>query len=105
MSDLGESWQARAFAKREAILTSIPQQWRIKGQIPSAREQEDVTGRFINEYLTEREKEITEADAVGIIENTSVGQWTAVEVTLAFCHRASIAHQLVPCASALDTRY
>jgi len=34
---------------------------------------------------------------VGIVEKTSAGTWTAEEVTAAFCHRASLAHQLTNC--------
>jgi len=50
---------------------------------------------YIREFLSEREVLITETDAVGIAEKTTKGDWTAVEVIKAFCHRASLAHQLV----------
>lgn len=85
------SWQKAAQAKRQAILDAIPQKWRIQyDTLPI-----DVTGGFIQGYLTPREIEITEADAVAITAQTTVGNWSAVEVTEAFCHRAAIAHQLV----------
>ncbi|GAQ45822.1 hypothetical protein AtubIFM57143_006306 [Aspergillus tubingensis] len=87
------SWQKAAQAKRQAILDAIPQKWRIQyDTLPI-----DVTGGFIQGYLTPREIEITEADAVAITAQTTVGNWSAVEVTEAFCHRAAIAHQLVNC--------
>ena len=87
-------WTAKATAKREAILDSIPQKWRL-ASIPSGSEQKDVTGPYIQQFLSQREIEITETDAVGIAKQTASGAWSAVEVTEAFCHRASLAHQLV----------
>ncbi|KAI1617410.1 amidase [Exophiala viscosa] len=89
-------WQSRAEAKREAILKSIPEKWRLQ-KIPSAEEQKDVTGPYIQQFLDEKEVEITETDAVGIAEKVAAGTWSAVSVTEAFCHRASLAHQLVNC--------
>ncbi|KAK6373958.1 hypothetical protein LTS17_007928 [Exophiala oligosperma] len=89
-------WQSRAAAKREAILKSIPEKWRL-AKIPSAGEQKDITGPYIRQFLTDKEVEITETDAVGIAEKVAAGTWSAVAVTEAFCHRASLAHQLVNC--------
>ena len=87
-------WESRAKAKREAILHSIPEKWRIE-KVPTADEQKDVTGAFIHQFLSEKEIAITETDVVGLAE--SAGKWSAVEITEAFCHRASIAHQLTNC--------
>lgn len=89
------SWQQKAQAKRQATLNAIPPKWKLPASIPSATEMRDVTGAFIQQYLTAREIEITETDAVGITENTTTGKWSAVEVTEAFCHRAALAHQMV----------
>ncbi|KAL4895376.1 amidase signature domain-containing protein [Aspergillus ambiguus] len=91
------SWKQLAEAKRQSILDAIPPEWRIKEPIPPAGELRDVTGAYIQQYLTPREIEITETDAVRIAEKTTSGQWTALEVTEAFCHRAALAHQLVSC--------
>ncbi|CAK40630.1 hypothetical protein CBS63078_344 [Aspergillus niger] len=91
------SWEQTAAAKRQSVLNAIPEKWRIKGPIPAPSEQRDVTGPYIQQFLSPREVEITETDAVGITERTTTGQWTAVEVTEAFCHRAALAHQLVNC--------
>jgi len=87
-------WRSRATAKREAILNSIPEKWRLQ-KIPSVEEQKDVTGPYIQQFLSTREVDITETDAAGIAEQVASGTWSAVEVTDAFCHRASLAHQLV----------
>jgi amidase len=87
-------WKDIAAAKRQSIVESIPSKWRI-AQIPSSDEQKDVTGPYIHQFLDKKEIEITETDAVGIASQISSAKWKASEVTEAFCHRASIAHQLV----------
>lgn len=90
-----QTWQGIGAAKRESILNSIPKKWRLVNPTPPASELRDVTGTYIQKFLSPREIEITETDAVEITKKTTSGQWTAVEVTRAFCHRAAIAHQLV----------
>ncbi len=94
MATKTETWQDKAKSKRDSILNSIPTEWRINS-IPSAEEQRDVTGKYIQQFLSTNEIEITETDAVDIVEKTSTGEWSAEEVIKAFCHRASLAHQLV----------
>ena len=94
MTSRTETWQDLAKSKREGILNSIPKEWRLHS-IPTAEEQRDVTGKYIHQFLSGREVEITETDAVDIAKKTTTGQWTAEEVAKAFCHRASLAHQLV----------
>lgn len=90
------TWQHLAKAKLDAINGSIPKKWRLPS-IPSIEKQPDVTGRFIRDFLSIDERETTETDAVDIVEKTSLGIWTAEDVTTAFCHRASLAHQLTNC--------
>ena len=87
------AWRSAAEAKFESIHNSIPQNWRI-GNVPSPEHQRDVTS-LVHEFLSQDELEITGSDAVRIVQKTSSGEWKAVDVTRAFCHRASIAHQLV----------
>ncbi|THY63920.1 amidase [Aureobasidium pullulans] len=93
---MAPDWRQIATQKRDSVLALIPEEWRIPAP-PSVDEQRDVTGKFIQQYLKTQEIEITETDAVEIVEKTSNGTWTAVEVTKAFCHRSAIAHQLVNC--------
>ncbi|RVX69367.1 hypothetical protein B0A52_06962 [Exophiala mesophila] len=90
------NWEIKAKAKREAIFNSIPEKWRL-AKVPTAEEQKDVTGTYVHQFLDKSEIEITETDAVGIAEKVASGEWTAVAVTEAFCHRASLAHQLLNC--------
>ena len=89
-----EDWKTQAATKRDSIISLIPSEWRI-APLPPAEELRDVTGDYIRQYLSEREIEITETDAEGIVAKTMKGSWTAVEVTSAFCHRAALAHQMV----------
>lgn len=89
------TWRAQGEAKRQSILDAIPEKWRLPEPIPSAAEQQDVTGAYIRQFLSEAEVEITESDAADIVAQTTSGRWTAVEVAEAFCHRAALAHQLV----------
>jgi amidase len=88
-------WLAQGEAKRQSILDAIPAKWRLADPAPPTTELRDVTGSYIQQYLSEREIEITESDAVDIATQTTTGRWSAVEVTEAFCHRAALAHQLV----------
>ncbi|KAH8809188.1 amidase signature domain-containing protein, partial [Xylogone sp. PMI_703] len=92
-----QSWQELAENKRQAVRGLIPPKWRLPLPLPSYETQKDVTGPYIHKYLTSREIEITEADAVKIVKQTKSGQWTATEVITAFCHRAALAHQLTNC--------
>ncbi|TVY57764.1 Acetamidase, partial [Lachnellula suecica] len=90
-------WQALAHKKRDSTNALIPPAWRLPTPLPPVSEQRDVTGSYIQQFLSPREVEITETDAVGIVKKTTSGSWTALEVTEAFCHRAALAHQMVNC--------
>lgn len=87
-------WKAAAQRHADEVNALIPKKWLIPGKIPSADEQRDVT-EYIRQFLTAREIEITEVDAIDIVANTSSGAWKAREVAEAFCHRAALAHKLV----------
>lgn len=89
-------WKQKGKEKADSVLALIPKEWRLE-KIPSAEEQRDVTGPYIQQFLSKQEIAITETDAVGIVHKTTSGQWSAVDVAKAFCHRAALAHQLVNC--------
>jgi amidase len=98
-------WKSLAAIKRDSILSSIPDKWRLPAdKLPSNEDQRDVT-KYVQQFLSEKEIEITETDVVGIAEKTTSGTWSAVDVTEAFCHRASLAHQLVSVQHAMLGRY
>ncbi|EMC99608.1 hypothetical protein BAUCODRAFT_21378 [Baudoinia panamericana UAMH 10762] len=89
-------WKQKGKEKADSVLALIPKEWRLD-KIPSVEEQRDVTGPYIQQFLSEEEIAITETDAVGIVKQTTAGAWSAVDVAKAFCHRAALAHQLVNC--------
>lgn len=95
MASKTETWQEKAKAKRDSVNSLIPEAWRLPSAVPSAEKQRDVTGKYLWQYLSDREVEITECSAEDIVKQTSTGEWTAEEVIKAFCHRASLAHQIV----------
>ncbi|KAH7381371.1 amidase signature domain-containing protein [Phaeosphaeria sp. MPI-PUGE-AT-0046c] len=88
-------WESTAKQKREAILAAIPQQWRISN-IPSIDEQPDVT-QYIEQYLSKEELAITACSADQLAQKCGSGEWSAEDITRAFCHRAALAHQLLSC--------
>ena len=90
-----EKWEEIAAAKREALLASIPKEWHIPADVKPPDSQLDVTTFRGSGWFTPRELEITSKSATELIEKLAKGQWTSEEVTLAFCKRASAAHQLV----------
>ncbi|KAK4244361.1 amidase signature domain-containing protein [Corynascus novoguineensis] len=91
-------WQAIGQAKREEISALLPPEWRID-PIPAPEELRDATS-YAEQFLTAEEKEITGTlSAAALLDKMAKGQLTAVQVTKAFCHRATIAHQLTNCLS------
>ncbi|RTE76518.1 hypothetical protein BHE90_008999 [Fusarium euwallaceae] len=92
------SWEARAAAKREAIMAKIPQPWRLAPEdLERAAQQRDLTGSFINGLLDKQTVSITSMDSLPILESISSGKLSATEVTTAFCRTAAIAHQINNC--------
>ncbi|KIW04342.1 uncharacterized protein PV09_04632 [Verruconis gallopava] len=113
---MAKDWKTVAEEKRESILKAIPAEWKLQS-IPTVEQVKDVTGGYIEQFLSPKEVEITNTDAVGIVGKAKSGTWSAVEITKAFCHRAALAHQLTNClheiffdaaikdAEALDAMY
>jgi len=92
---MSRSWEETAEDKKFRIAASIPEEWRIKG---------DILGDSVMEYpsisgiMDDVELSITESSAVDLVAKMAAGQLTSVAVTTAFCKRAAMAHQLVNCA-------
>ena len=95
MSD-SPSWRDIAAEAQARLRRSIPEEWQIAEDRLPPDSRLDVTG-FPSEcgILSQHELNMTEQLAVDIVENLAAGEWTSEEVTLAFCKRAAIAHQLV----------
>lgn len=113
-----QNWEVIRAAKQDALLASIPPEWRIPAGILPPESQADVT-TFPEQsgWFTPAELEITNAIAPQILEKLAAGIWSAEAVTRAFCKRAAAAHQLTNClaetlfpealesAKALDKHY
>lgn len=95
-----EPWQEIAFRKRAEVAKKIPSEWKLSSAILATVD----PGADINVIniprscglLNDKELEITEKhDATGLIAKMAAKELSSAEVTLAFCKRAAIAHQLV----------
>lgn len=73
----------------------IPSQWKLPAELLASLPT-DVTG-IPAQFLTAREAELTQLTASELARKIAARQVTSREVTLAFCHRAAIAQQLVNC--------
>ncbi|KAH6864999.1 amidase signature domain-containing protein [Alternaria rosae] len=92
-------WRRAVSAKRASIANAIPPAWRLSDdEIPSTEILKDLTA-FITRFLSPLEQQITTAPVSVLTSNICSFQWSAVEITRAFCHRAALAHQLTPCLS------
>ncbi|KAH7055667.1 acetamidase [Macrophomina phaseolina] len=94
------AWEDIAAKKRQALLDSIPEEWRIPADKLPPDTQLDVTG-FPEQsgWFTPEELEITGTPAAQLLEKLKSREWTSERVTRAFCKRAAAAHQLTSCLS------
>ena len=89
------NWESITSAKIAILLSLIPSHLILDlMQVPPASNLRDFGG-YVPRFLGRRELEFTNASCDAILTNIRSGDWTAEEVTRAFCHRAAIAHQLV----------
>jgi len=91
-----QDWTDIAAKAQTRLRNSIPSEWRIPYSKLPPDSRLDVTA-FPREcgLLTESELAITESYATEIVGAVAAGEWTAEEVTRAFCKRAAVAHQVV----------
>ncbi|KAL2832732.1 amidase [Aspergillus pseudoustus] len=96
-------FEAMVTAKRADQISRIPAEWllpeAITSRVSPATSEISAFGLFQETtLLTAREREITESyDATSLLEKLASGQLSSLEVTIAFCKRAAIAHQLTNC--------
>ena len=89
------TWQEAAKVEQARIAALWPEEYKAKN-LPddSVLDVHDFPAK--SGVLTEREVAITESlTCVELLEAIAKGTYTAVEVTVAFCKRATIAQQLV----------
>ena len=86
--------------KRQERDSKLFPEWLIpEDKLPGADVKNVLAWPVTSGFLSLEEIEITESSARFILESIKNRKWTAYQVALAFCHRASIAHQLVNCLS------
>ncbi|KAL7786732.1 acetamidase [Trichoderma ceciliae] len=91
-------WEQIGKKHRDAVQGLLPAEWRL-AQVPPLEEIRDVT-LVPQQALSAQELEITESlSAEELLQKIANGKLSAVDVTKAFCHRATIAHQLTNCLS------
>ena len=95
MASETKAYLAISAKKKAQQQDSIPKAWRI----PAERHQNAANVMDVPltcGLLDETETKITsDYDATALLENLKAGVWSAEQVTVAFCKRAAIAHQLV----------
>ncbi|PNY29650.1 Acetamidase [Tolypocladium capitatum] len=94
------SWEQVAARKRDALMSSIPQEWRIPADLLPPETQDDVTPwPDTSGWFTAGELAITGLTASELVAKLALGEFKSEDVTKAFCKRAAAAHQLTNCLS------
>jgi amidase len=93
---MSTKWWDIAQEKRQAVNSLLPEKWKTTKPIPPVAELPDVTD-YAASFPSETEREITaQYTASELVGKLARREYTAVQVIEAFCHRATIAHELVP---------
>lgn len=95
MASQMKNYKVLAAAKKAQQQAKIPQKWRI----PAKDFQDAINVMDVPlscGLLDETEAKITsDYDATALLEKLKVRVWSVEQVTVAFCKRAAVAHQLV----------
>lgn len=90
---MATDWQRIGQQKRETIDSLLPPQWKLPEPVPDANTLPNATDHPCN-FLTQCEVAIIETySAQQLLQKLADRTYTATEVTSAFCHGATIAHQ------------
>ena len=89
-------WEETAASKVAEVIASIPTEWIIPASLMPSKTATNVS-TFVAQsgMFGAHEVEITASSAVKIASKVSAQEWTAEEVTTAFCKSAAVSHQLV----------
>ncbi|GMG48298.1 unnamed protein product [Aspergillus oryzae var. brunneus] len=93
------SWEDLAADKRARLEKSIPDEWKFKS-VPIEGSVIDLPEK--SGILSPSEIKITNSSATELVAQLANGTLKSVDVTLAFCKRAALAHQLVALAQARE---
>ncbi|CAG7976886.1 unnamed protein product [Penicillium salamii] len=88
-------WSKRGADKRIRLFHSIPEEWKLRTYY--RRESNVFNIPTECGKLSAEELSITNSTASDLVEKLSRGELKAVDVTVAFCKRTTVAHQLVRC--------
>ncbi|KAI4268032.1 MAG: hypothetical protein L6R38_007989, partial [Xanthoria sp. 2 TBL-2021] len=92
------SWQAAARAKVADLHSKIPKAWLLSDlDLENAKKQRTLSGPFIEQYLTDDDKGIIGNDSMQLVEKIKRREYTAVDVTRAYCKTAAVAQQINNC--------
>ena len=102
-----KDWKTVVAEKRAEVAKQIPEEWRLPSSIldtiSPAADINVIDVPATSGILTPKEVELTEKyDAVDLIAKMTSKELTSSEVTLAFCKRAAIAHQVVGLTTATE---
>ncbi|KAL9610017.1 MAG: hypothetical protein Q9167_005259 [Letrouitia subvulpina] len=89
------SWENSAAEKRASTHSKIPREWLLdKAALEKALAERNLTGPFIESWLTDEEKVLTKLSATSLLPQIRNGTYSALQVTQAFCKRTAIAQQM-----------
>lgn len=91
------TWQAVALRRKNEITDSIPGEWVLPPHILQSSGKRPLDLVKTCGLLSEREITIVYSNAVDLLEKMRKREYTAVEVTTAFCKASAVAHQAVRC--------
>ena len=90
------TWEQKAATKRADTQAKIPEEWILSTEeLEKASKQRNLTGPFIEQYLSPEEIIITKNGATILCERLRKGNYRSVDVVRAFCKRAAVAQQIV----------
>ncbi|TGO20342.1 hypothetical protein BPAE_0306g00060 [Botrytis paeoniae] len=89
------TWQSITTRRQQEILSSIPSEWILPADLLKSKRPLDLV-KTCN-LLNERELKIVHSTAVDLLEKMRTREYTAVEVTTAFCKASAVAHQATNC--------
>ncbi|KAJ9285560.1 hypothetical protein DTO021C3_6814 [Paecilomyces variotii] len=90
-----EKWEELVADKRARLEKTIPAEWKIQ-TLPTEDSVIDYPTK--SGLLSAKELEITNSTATDLVAKLATGELKSYDVTLAFCKRAALAHQLLNCA-------
>ena len=93
--DLPNDWQSKVRVKHEDIYTRIPAAWKLDEELTKNPTSPSNAIGIVPGLLSQHEQQITALSVGELLERLHRGDLTSQEVLGAFCHRSSIAHQLV----------